>query len=137
MLSHLEWLLLYKKCVIHFCVVWFDVLFCKHISCLLCFFSTLQMSMYPHNGFTNGACQSTQNLSSTSWAIYDPHGELINLQGICLGQTTNNIAEYSTIIELLSEAIPLDIWDLVVNLDSQLIILQLNGKYSVRKPQIL
>eukprot|EP00253_Pinus_taeda_P022194 PITA_22194 len=96
-----------------------------------------EMSVSPHIGFANGACCSTWNLSSTTWVIYDPHGELIDLQGICLGQTTNNIAEYNTIIELLSEAIALDIRELVVNLDSQLLVLQLNEKYSVRNPQIL
>ena len=68
---------------------------------------------------------------------YDPNSVLIELQGICLGRTTNNISEYNAIIELLSEAITLDIRDLVVNLDSQLVILQLNRKYSIKNPQIL
>ena len=69
--------------------------------------------------------------------IYDATGELIDLQVICLGQTTNNVAEYSVVIELLTEAITLGISALVVNLDSQLIVLQLNGHYSVRNPHIL
>ena len=72
-----------------------------------------------------------------AWAIYDPHGELIYLRGICLGRTANNIAKYNVVIELLLEAIALDIQELVVHLDSQLVVLQLNGKYSVRIPQIL
>ena len=91
----------------------------------------------PHIGFAHGACHSTQNLSSAAWAIYDPNGELIDIQGICLGRTTNNIAEYSAVIELLSEAIALGISELIVKLDSQLIVLQLNGQYSIRNPQIL
>lgn len=91
----------------------------------------------PHIGFTDGACHSTRNLSSAAWCIYDLNSELIDLQGICLGRTTNNIAEYNAVIELLSEAITLGIRELVVNLDSQLVILQLNGKYYVRNPQIL
>ena len=70
------------------------------------------MSVTPHIGFTDGACRSTRNLSSAAWDIYDPNGELIDVQGICLGRTTNNIAKYSVIIELLSEAISLtfEIW---------------------------
>lgn len=67
------------------------------------------MSTTPHVGFVDGACRSTRNLSSTTWAIYDPNGELLDLQGIYLGCTTNNITEYSTVIELLSEAIALGI----------------------------
>ena len=54
-----------------------------------------------------------------------------------LGCTTNNIYEYSAVTKLLSEAIYLDIRELVVNLDSQLVVLQLNRQYSIRNPQIL
>ena len=95
------------------------------------------MFVTPHIDFVDSAFHSTRNLSSAAWPIYDPHGELIDLQGIFLGQTTNNIAEYSAVCELLSEAIALNIQEMVVNLDSQLVVLQLNGKYSVRNPQLL
>jgi ribonuclease HI len=76
----------------------------------------------PHVGFVDGASHSTQNLASVAWAIYTPTDELICLHGICLGRTTNNIAEYSAVIELLSEAISLGIHRLVVRLDSQLMV---------------
>ena len=95
------------------------------------------MSATPHIGFADGACRSTRNLSSVAWAIYDPNGELIDLQGIFLGRTTNNIVEYSAVIKLLLESIALDTRELVVNLDSQLVVLQINKKYSIRNPQIL
>jgi len=41
-------------------------------------------------GFVDGACDSTRKLSSAARVFYAPNGELINLQGICLGRTTNN-----------------------------------------------
>ena len=56
---------------------------------------------------------------------------------MCLGRTTNNIAEYSVVLELLTEAVNLGIRELLVYLDSQLVVLQLNGHYSVRNPSIL
>ena len=62
---------------------------------------------------------------------------MIKLQGIFLGRTTNTVAEYSAIIELLTEAISLDIHELIMNLDSQLVVLHINGHYSVINPQIL
>ena len=95
------------------------------------------MSRTPYVGFADGACRSTCNLSSAAWVIYDPHGELLDLQGVCLGRTTNNVAEYSAVIELLAEAVDLGIRELVVNLDSQLVVHQLNGRYSVRDQRIL
>lgn len=95
------------------------------------------MSVVPYVGFANGACCRTRNLSSAAWVFYDPHSELVDLQGVCLGCTTNNVAEYSAIIELLTEAVSLNICTLIVNLDSQLLVLQLNGCYFVRNPHIL
>lgn len=76
-------------------------------------------------------------MSSTAWELFAPDGELVDLQGIFLGQTTNNITEYSAISELLSEAISLGIINLVVKLDSQLVVLQLNNHYSARNQKIL
>ena len=87
------------------------------------------MSITPYVSFVDGASRSTRNLSSVAWVIYDPAGELIQMQGICLGRTTNNVVEYSAIIELLTEAINLDIRAFLVNLDSQLVVLQLNSNY--------
>ena len=69
----------------------------------------MQMSISPYVGFVDGASCSTRNLSSAAWVIYDPVGELINLQGICLGPTANNVTEYSVVLELLTEAVNLSI----------------------------
>lgn len=79
--------------------------------------------------FVDGACHSTRNLSFAALKIYELNVELVNLQGICLGRTTNNISEYSSVLKILSEAIALGIRELIVKLDSQLIVLQLNGQY--------
>ena len=97
----------------------------------------MQMFFTPYVGVMDGVSRNTQNLSSAASVIYNPNDELIDLQGICLGWTTNNVVEYSVVIELLTEAIALDIRALIINLDSQLVALQLNGHYSVRNPHIL
>ena len=72
----------------------------------------------PYVGFVDGACCSTRDLPSAAWVIYDPHSELIDCQGVCLGRTTNNVAEYCAVIELLARAIHFGIRALIVNLDS-------------------
>ena len=102
------------------------------------FFHLLQMSNLLETcvGYADGASRSSRNLSSTAWAIFDPSGELVSFRGVCIGQSTNNIAEYSALIELLSDAITHGIRRLIIRLDSQLVILQLNGIYSVRNPAI-
>jgi ribonuclease HI len=94
-------------------------------------------SSLPYIGFADGASCSTQNLASAAWAIYAPTNELISLRGVCLGRATNNMAEYSVVIELLVNAISLGICHLVVRIDSQLIVLQLSNIYSIRSPTLL
>ena len=90
----------------------------------------------PFVGYADGASRSSRNLSSAAWAIFDPSGGLGSFRGVSIGQSTNNIAEYSALIELLSDAITHGICRLLVRLDSQLVILQLTGIYSVRNPAI-
>ena len=88
-------------------------------------------------GFADGACRSTRNISSTAWVIYSPTDELVSMHGVSLGQTTNNIAEYSAVIELLSESISFGIRRLIVRLDSELVVLQLNRVYAIRNLVLL
>jgi ribonuclease HI len=84
-----------------------------------------------------GLARSTQNLASAAWAIYAPTNELVSLRGVCLGRATKNIAEYSTIIEFLIDAISLGIRHLVVRLNSQLVVLQLSNVYTIQSPTLL
>ena len=98
--------------------VWSGVL-CKRLSADWVFL-IVQMSISPFVGFADGASCSTKNLSSAAWVIYDPAGELVNLQGVCLGPTKNNFAAYSVVLELLTEDVNLGIHALLVYLDSQL-----------------
>ena len=85
-------------------------------------------------GFVDGASRHTRNLASTAWVIYYPTGQLMMSRGVCIGPTLNNMAEYTAVINLLSEAISYEIDSLVVYLDSQLIVSQLNNIYRVRDP---
>ena len=95
------------------------------------------MPLQTYIGFADGACHSTRNISSAAWVIYSPSDELVSMYGVRLGQTTNNITEYSAVIELLSESISFGIRSLIVRLDSELIVLQLNRVYAIRNPVLL
>jgi ribonuclease HI len=82
-------------------------------------------------GFTDGASRHTQNLASVAWVIYSPEGQLVSSGGICLGPSTNNVVEYSIIIEILRDTISHGVHSLEVRLDSQLVVCQLNDSYHV------
>jgi ribonuclease HI len=87
-------------------------------------------------GYADGASRNTRRLASASWVIFTPQGQLLSSGGICLGDTTNNVAEYSAVIELLHNAFPLGISRLRVYLDAQLVVSQLNRIYRVHDPTL-
>lgn len=88
-------------------------------------------------GFTNGASRHTRNLASAAWMIYAPFDDLIILGGRCVGPATNNIVEYQATIGLMPKALSSGISQLIVYLDSQLVMLQLNDIYSIRDLMLL
>ena len=56
---------------------------------------------------------------------------------VCIGPATNNILEYEAVISLLTEAASQDVHDLVVLMDSQLVVFHLNHVYIIRNPVLL
>ena len=69
-------------------------------------------------GFADGASRHTQNSSLTAWVIYTPMGQVLSSGGVCLWPSSNNIVEYSVIIELLWDAISHGVISLEICLDS-------------------
>jgi ribonuclease HI len=87
-------------------------------------------------GFTDDASWNTWRLASTAWVIFTPQGQFLSSGGICLGDTTNNVAEYNVVLELLHDALSLGISHLRVYLDAQMVVSQLNGVYHVHDPTL-
>jgi hypothetical protein len=109
---------------------------CVFFRCLVLTFSFLpsvvlgfymSVSLLPYIGFVDGSSHSTKKLASVSWAIYAPTNELIRLHGVFLGHATNNIAEYSAIIELLTDVVSLGVLHHIVRIHSQLVVLHLSN----------
>jgi ribonuclease HI len=61
---------------------------------------------------------------------------LLSLGGICLGDTTNNVVEYSVVLDLLCDGLSHGISHLRVYLDAQLVVSQLNGVYHIYDPTL-
>jgi ribonuclease HI len=68
--------------------------------------------------------------------IFTPQGQLLSSGGVCLGNATNNVVEYSAVLELLRDALLHGISHLRVYLDAQLVVSQLNGVYHVYDPTL-
>ena len=85
-------------------------------------------------GYADGASRHTRRRASAAWVIFTPQGQLLSSGGICLGDTTNNVVEYSAVIELLRDALSLGISRLRVYLEAQLVVSQQNRIYRVHDP---
>jgi len=122
----------------HTLVFFFSFIFLpsNFLASLVIGFLMLALSL-PYTGFDDGASRSNQNLVSAAWKIYAPSDELISIHGIFLGRVTNNIVEYSVVIELLIDTISFGICHLIVHLDSQPVVLQLSNVYSIWSPTLL
>ena len=98
---------------------------------MYCFLSLLQMEHTSNRymGFIDGASRWSPNLASAAWVIYSPSHELIHIDGICVGSTTNNQPKYDGVNGLLATALQLGIHHIDVFLDSQLLVSQLNNYY--------
>ena len=76
------------------------------------------MDSFTYIGFVDGASRHTQNSASAAWVIYTPTGQVLSSEGVCLRPSSNNVVEYSVIIELLQDAISDVVLSLEVRLDS-------------------
>ena len=102
----------------------------------ICLYHVLVMQMAFYS-FADGACHHTFNLASTAWVLYSPSKYLVSSGAVCLGPATNNITEYEVVIGLLTEAASQDVRDLVVLMDSQLMVCHLNHVYTIRNLVLL
>ena len=117
------------------CFVIFNmVLSLMSILFIPCFGYAYWMDFY---GFSNGACRHTLNLASAAWVLYFPAQDLFSSGAVCISLVTNNIDEYQAVIGLLTEAASQDIHDLVVFMDSQLVVCHLNHVYTFRNPIVI
>jgi len=64
------------------------------------------------------------------------HGDIIEIAGF-LGTTTNNVAEYSGLLEALSAAKAEGATDVEIISDSLLLVQQMLGKYRVKHPNLV
>ena len=94
----------------------------------------MHMAFY---SFVDGAFHHILNLTLAAWVLYSPAKDLVSSGAVCIGPATNNIVEYEVVIGLLTEAASQDVRNLVVLMDSQLVVFHLNHVYTIRNPMLL
>ena len=97
----------------------------------LSYFTHMSFFSFRYIGYVDGTSGHKRHITSTAWVLYTLESELLSSRGIFLSEATNNISKYMSVIQLLIEVASHDISNLVVQLDSQLVIKHLNKFYRV------
>jgi ribonuclease HI len=85
---------------------------------------------------TDGASRGNPGAAAYAYVILRD-GQLLVEEAGCLGEMTNNQAEYTALVRALEHALELGPDDrVIVNSDSELMVKQLNGEYRVKNEEL-
>jgi ribonuclease HI len=82
--------------------------------------------------FTDGGSRGNPGNAAIGFFIFNEKNELINLGGKFIGTASNNVAEYSALIEGLKLSLDEKIDEITCCLDSELVVKQLKGEYKIK-----
>jgi len=89
-----------------------------------------------HVIYVDGASRGNPGPASYGFAVFDAGGKLLHKASAYIGRTTNNVAEYTALIEALRYLLSRNISAVEIRSDSQLLVRQVTGEYKVRTPHI-
>ena len=84
----------------------------------------------------DGAARGNPGPAGAGAIVVDESGAVLAEVAEGLGETTNNVAEYTAVIRGLEEAKRLGAREVLLRSDSQLLINQLTGRYRVKAPHL-
>ena len=82
--------------------------------------------------YTDGASRGNPGNAAIGVIIYDSNGQVLKEDNAAIGIATNNVAEYKAVIRGLELALELKATVVKLYADSQLLVRQLSGEYSVK-----
>lgn len=89
------------------------------------------------NVFTDGASRNNPGNAAIGVVIKDEKGNTIKTLSRYIGTATNNVAEYTALVEALEILLDYSTPETIIHLDSQLVVQQVLGKYKTRQPHLL
>jgi len=82
--------------------------------------------------FTDGAARGNPGPAAFSYVIRRPDGGLLEEHSQCMGDTTNNVAEYTALVRALERAHALGAKKVQLHSDSELMVKQMRGEYKIK-----
>jgi ribonuclease HI len=84
----------------------------------------------------DGASRGNPGAAGIGVVVCDESGKVVREIGEYIGQTTNNVAEYTALIRGLEEVLRLGGKSIMIHTDSELLARQIAGIYRVRAPHL-
>jgi ribonuclease HI len=85
----------------------------------------------------DGAARGNPGPAGIGVVIATPGGDVIDTIAQGIGETTNNVAEYTAALEGLRRAAELGASDVLLRSDSHLLVEQLSGRYRVKAAHLI
>ena len=85
---------------------------------------------------TDGGARGNPGPAGIGVVILDEKGSVIGQHKKYIGDATNNVAEYKALILALEQAHALEASELIVRMDSELIVRQMQGRYKIKEPTL-
>ena len=86
--------------------------------------------------YTDGGSRGNPGPGAGAFLITDTDGNTIKGKGVFLGNVTNNVAEYTGLLQALETATELDAAGIRIFSDSQLMVRQIKGEYKVKSQNL-
>jgi len=84
----------------------------------------------------DGGSRGNPGPAAAGFTLADSAGTQLQAKAFFLGQATNNIAEYTSLVKALEAAKQIGAEQLMLFSDSELLVRQINGQYKVKSEQI-
>ncbi len=86
--------------------------------------------------YSDGGSRGNPGPSASGYVLLDERNAIIYEGGTYLGKTTNNVAEYTAVLEALQKSLELGARRVDMRMDSQLVANQMNGIYKIKHPDL-
>jgi ribonuclease HI len=87
--------------------------------------------------YADGGSRGNPGPAASGAVLYGDDGEVLEEIGTFLGVTTNNVAEWTGLLQGLKAALARGVDEIAVRLDSELVVKQLSGAYRVKHPGLI
>lgn len=86
--------------------------------------------------YSDGGARGNPGPAAIGYVICTPHGEVLKEGAECIGEMTNNKAEYRAMLKAMETAKTMKATQLLCHGDSELIVYQLQGRFRIKDAQL-